>query len=99
MMIIRCQNGRLLEAAHVVEWGTHTETEGDETTHTVIAKTVLDTTIEIFEGTEEECEIRLDEIYASRTEEGNALRHLCKGLAKRDDQLEASVRRVTATIK
>ena len=91
-MIIRCQNGGLLESDHVVEWDTHTEGE----THTVIAKTILDTTVEIFEGTAEECEVRLDEIYASRTEEGNALRHVCKELAERDDKLEASIRRLTA---
>ena len=51
-MIIRCQSGRLLNAAHVVGWDTHTEGEANEERYTVIAETILDTTIEIFEGTQ-----------------------------------------------
>ena len=94
-MIIRCQSGRLLNAAHVVEWDTQTEGEGNEERHTVTAKTVLDTTIEIFEGTQDECQIRLNEIY----KEGNTLRHLCEGLAKRDDKLAAAIKRLAAIIK
>lgn len=97
-MIIKCQNGRLLEADHVVEWDKQVEDAGDKQKHTVIAKTILDTTIEVFEGTEEECQIRLDEIYASRTEESNILRHLCKGLAQQDDKLAAAIRRLITTI-
>ena len=38
-MIFRCQNGRLLNAVHVVEWDKHTEGEGEEQRHTVTAKT------------------------------------------------------------
>ena len=99
-MIIRCQNGGLLDTNHVVGWDKHTEeTQDNEEKHTVIAKTVLDTTVEIFEGTQEECQIRLDEVYASLNEEGNTLRHLCKGLAERDDKLAAAIKRLAAIIK
>ena len=97
-MIIRCQTGRLLNAGHVVEWDKHTEGEGEEQRHTVTAKTIHDTSVEIFRGTQEECQIRLDEIYASLSEEGVMLRHLCDGLAKRDDKLAAAIRRLIATI-
>ena len=37
-MIIRCQNGSLLNSDHVVEWDKHTEGERNEEEHTVIAK-------------------------------------------------------------
>ena len=98
-MIISCQNGSLLNTDHVVEWDKQTEeSEDNEEKHTVIAKTILDTTIQIFEGTQEECQIRLDEIYASLSEESNTLRHLCDGLSKRDDTLAAAIRRVITTI-
>ena len=97
-MIIRCQDGRLLNSGHVVEWDQQAEGEGDEQSHTVTAKTTLDTSVEIFEGTQDECETRLDEIYASLNEEGNTLRHLCDGLAKRDDKLAAAMRRLAAII-
>ena len=98
-MIIRCQNGRLLSADHVVEWDKQTEeSEDNEEKHTVIARTILDTSIEIFEGTQDECQIHLDEIYASLNEESNGLRHLCDGLAKRDDKLAAAMRRLMTTI-
>lgn len=95
-MIIRCQNGRLLNADHVVEWNKHTESEDNETRHTVTAQTILDTSVEIFEGTAEECQLRLDEIYESLSEESNILRHLCNGLATRDDKLAAAIRRLIA---
>ena len=97
-MIIKCQNGSLLNTDHVVEWDKHTAGDGEEQRHTVIAKIILDTTIQIFEGTQEECQIRLDEIYASLSEESNTLRHLCDGLAKRDDTLAASIRRLITVI-
>ena len=93
-MIIRCQNGRLLDANHVVVWQRVTEGEGDTETHTVVAQTVLDTTVEVFQGTKEECAVRLDEIYAVLSEEGESLRHLCDGLAKRDDKLASSMQRL-----
>ena len=54
-MFIRCQSGRLLNTDCVVYWDTQTEGEGDEQTHTVIAKTVLDTTVDVFQGTLEDC--------------------------------------------
>ena len=97
-MIIRCQSGRLLNAAHVVEWDTQTEGEANEERHTVIAETVLDTTVEIFEGTQDECQVRLAEIDASLNKEHNTLRHLCEGLTKRDDKLSATIRRLIAKI-
>ena len=97
-MIIRCQNGRLLNANHVVEWDKDSEGEGEEQKHTVIAKTILDTAVEIFQGTQEECEIRLDEIYVSLSEETAMLRHLCEGLANRDDKLASSIKRLIGTI-
>ena len=97
-MIVKCQNGRLLNTGCVVEWDKHTEGEGDEQRHTVIAKTILDTSIEVFQGTQDECQTRLDEIYASLSEESNTLRHLCDGLAKRDDKLAAAMRRLAAII-
>ena len=99
-MIIRCQNGRLLNSDHVVEWDKQTEeSEGNEEKHAAIAKTILDTSIQIFEGTQEECQIRLDEIDASLAEERTMLRHLCHALAKRDDTLAAAIKRLAATIK
>ena len=100
-MIIRCQNGRLLNSDHVVEWDKQQteESEGNEAQHTVIARTVLDTTVEIFEGTQAECQIRLDEIDASLAEERTMLRHLCHALAERDDTLAAAIKRLAATIK
>ena len=99
-MIIRCQNGRLLNSDHVVEWDKQTEeSEGNEEEHAAIAKTILDTTVEIFEGTQEECQIRLDEIDASLAEERTMLRHLCHALAKRDDRLASAIKRLAATIK
>ena len=77
-MIIRCQNGRLLNTDHVVEWDKQTEEgEDNEEKHTVTARTVLDTSVEIFEGTQDECQTRLDTIYASLSEESTRLRHLC----------------------
>ena len=97
-MIIRCQNGRLLNSDHVVEWDKQTEGEGNEEEHAAIAKTILDTSVEIFEGTQEECQIRLDEIDTSLTEERTMLRHLCHALAKRDDKLAAAIRRLIKTI-
>ena len=98
-MIIRCQNGGLLNSDHVVEWSKQTEESDDnEEKHTVIAKTILDTTIEIFEGTQEECERRLGEIYGMLSAESTTLRHLCDGLAKRDDKLAAAMKRLVATI-
>ena len=98
-MIIRCQNGRLLNADHVVEWDTKTEeSEDNEEKHTVTAQTVLDTTVEVFEGTQDECQTRLDTIYTSLSEESTRLRHLCDGLAKRDDKLAATMKRLIATI-
>ena len=98
-MIIRCQNGKLLNSDHVVEWDKQTAGDGDEQRHTVIAKTILDTTIEIFEGTQDECQTRLDTIYASLSEESTRLRHLCDGLAKRDDKLGAAMRRLAEKLK
>ena len=98
-MIIRCQNGSLLNSDHVVEWDKHTAGDGDEQRHTVIAKTILATSVEVFEGTQEECERRLGEIYASLSEESTRLRHLCDGLAKRNDKLGAAMKRLVATIK
>ena len=100
-MIFRCQNGRLLNTDHVVEWENHVESEGDdnEQRHTVTAKTVLDTSVEIFEGTQDECQTRLDTIYTSLSEESTRLRHLCDGLAKRDDKLAATMKRFVATLK
>ena len=98
-MIIRCQNGRLLNTDHVVEWDTQTEeSEGNEERHTVTATTILGTSVEIFEGTQDECQTRLDTIYASLSEESTRLRHLCDGLAKRDDKLGAAMKRLVATI-
>ena len=41
-MIIRCQNGRLLNADHVVEWHKSTSGENEEQRHTVTAKTILE---------------------------------------------------------
>ena len=97
-MIIRCQNGSLLNSDHVVEWDKHTAGDGDEQRHTVTAKTILDTSVEIFQGTQDECQTRLDTIYASLSEESTRLRHLCDGLAKRDDKLAAAMKRLVATI-
>ena len=97
-MIIRCQNGKLLNSDHVVEWDKQTEGEGNEEEHAAIAKTILDTTVEIFEGTQEECERRLGEIYGMLSAESTTLRHLCDGLAKRDDKLAAAMKRLVATI-
>ena len=96
-MIIRCQNGRLLNSDHVVEWDTKTTGEGDEERHTVTAQTVLDIPRAVFEGAQDECERRLDEIYASLSEESTMLRHLCDGLARRDDKLAATVKRFIRT--
>ena len=81
-------------ANHVVVWEKVTEGEGDTETHTVVAQTVLDTSVEVFQGTEVECAVRLDEIYAVLSEEGESLRHLCDGLAKRDDKLASSMQRM-----
>ena len=92
-MIIRCQNGNLLNSEHVVEWSKQTEGEGDEQRHTVTAQTVLDIPVEVFEGTQEECETRLGEIDGMLSEESTMLRHLCDGLARRDDKLAATVKR------
>ena len=98
-MIIRCQSGCLLNSGHVVEWDTQTEGEDNEERHTVTAKTILDTTVEIFEGTLEECETRLAEIDASINEDSRMLRHLCEGFAKRDDKLAATMKRLIAISK
>ena len=50
-MIFRCQNGRLLNTDHVVEWGKQTEESDDnEQRHTATAKTILDTSVEVFQG-------------------------------------------------
>ena len=94
---VTCQNQEACWiATHVVVWQRLTEGEGDTETHTVVAQTVLDTTVEVFQGTEAECEVRLDEIYAVLSEEGESLRHLCDGLAKRDDKLASSMQRLIA---
>ena len=93
-MIIRCESGKLLDTRHVVEWDIESEGEGDDTVHTVVAKTVLDTSVEVFRGTEEACGIRLSEIYADLSEDGSTLRHLCESLAKRDDKLSALINRL-----
>ena len=95
-MIIRCQNGVLLDSSHVVVWQRVTEGDGDTETHTVVAQTVLDTTVEVFQGTEAECVVRLHEIYAELHEDTRTLRHLCDGLAKRDDKLASSMQRLIA---
>ena len=65
-MIFRCQNGRLLNTDHVVEWDKATEESDDnEQRHTVTATTILGTSVEVFEGTQDECQTRLDTIYTS----------------------------------
>lgn len=97
-MIIQCQNGRLLNAVHIVEWE-NGSTPDDKEQHTVIAKTILNEPVEIYRGTKEKCDIRMDEIYASLSEESTMLRHLCKGLAERDDKLSAVISRLIRTIK
>ena len=98
-MIFRCQNGRLLNTDHVVEWDKQTEPSDDnEEKHTVTAKTVLDTTVEVFEGAQDECERCLGKIYGMLSVESRTLRHLCDGLAKRDDKLAAAMKRLVATI-
>ena len=98
-MIIKCQSGRLLNTDHIVEWDKQTEESDDnEARHTVTATTVLAASVEIFQGTQDECQTRLDTIYTSLSEESTRLRHLCDGLAKRDDKLAAAMRRVVATI-
>ena len=98
-MIIRCQSGGLLNTDHVVQWDKQTEeSEGNEERHTVTATTILAASVEIFQGTQDECQTRLDTIYTSLSEESTRLRHLCDGLAKRDDKLAAAMRRVVATI-
>ena len=81
-MIIRCQSGCLLNSGHVVEWDTQTEAEDNEERHTVTAKTILDTTVEIFEGTLEECETRLAEIDESINEDGRMLASFMRGLCE-----------------
>ena len=93
-MIISCESGKLLDTAHVVEWDIEVEGEGDDTVHTVVAKTVLDTSVEVLRGTEEACGIRLAEIYSELSEEDRTLRHLCESFAKRDDKLSALVNRL-----
>ena len=98
-MIIKCQNGRLLNSDHVNQWDKQTEESDDnEERHTVTATTVLATSVEVFEGTQEECERRLGEIYGMLSVESTTLRHLCDGLAKRDDKLAAAMKRLVATI-
>ena len=98
-MIIRCQSGGLLNTDHVVEWDKQTEeSEDNEERHTVTATTVLAASVEIFQGTQDECQTRLDTIYASLSEESTRLRHLCDGLAERDDKLGAAMKRLVATI-
>ena len=99
-MIIKCQNGRLLNTDHIVEWDKQTEESDDnEQRHTVTAKTILGTSVEVFQGTQDECQTRLDTIYASLSEESTRLRHLCDGLAKRDDKLAAAMKRLVETLK
>ena len=62
---------------------TDRKTKDDEQRHTVTAKTILDATVEIFEGTLEECETRLAEIDGSINEDSRMLRHhLCDGLGE-----------------
>ena len=98
-MIIRSRNDRVLNTNHVVEWLVFTEGEGENQRHTVTAKTILDTSVEIFEGTQAECETRLDAIYINLDEEVKSLYHLSNVLAKRDDRLTSAIKRLAATIK
>ena len=78
-MIIECQEGRLLESRHVVEWYT-VEREGDhiEDTHALVAKTALNTAVEVAIGSEEECEAARDKIKRALGEEHMMLRHLSR---------------------
>ena len=79
-MIIRCQNGGLLNTDHVVQWDKQTEESDDnEERHTVTAKTILAASVEVFQGTQDECQTRLDTIYASLSEESTRLRHCAMG--------------------
>ena len=90
---------RLLQSSHVVHWDTGRTGEGDEQTHTVSAHTVLDTVVEVFRGTESECEAVRDKIKRELGEEHMMLRHLCEGLAHRDDRLAKSIVRLTHGIQ
>ena len=98
-MIIRCQSGRLLETAHVVEWDTDTDDEGNEQRHTVTAKTILGTTIEVFRGEASECVIRLREIEDSLNNEHTLLMQICKGFAERDDTLSKSIAQLASALQ
>ena len=97
-MVIRCQDGKLLNSDTIVEWEKQTEGMGDAQTHKVMAKTILDTSIEIFQGTDEECDSQLYDIYQKLYEESNKLHELYKESAKRDDKLITAIRRLIRTI-
>ena len=73
--------------------------EANEQTHTVSAHTVLDTVVEVFRGTESECEAVRDKIKRALGEEHMMLRHLCEGFRTRDDTLSKSVKRTTHAIR
>ena len=92
-MIIQCQNGKLLESAHVVEWDVVEDSENPGR-FTVQAKTVLDTDCEVFRGNEPECVEYRDWIQATLSEEPRMLRQLCDGLKERDEKLAAVLRRL-----
>lgn len=92
-MIIRCQNGGLLESIHVVNWDV-VEDSTKKGRYMVIAKTVLDTDCEVFRGNEPECEDYRDWIQATLSEEPRMLRQLCDGLKERDEKLAAALRRL-----
>ena len=97
-MIVRCQDGGLLETDHVVRWGKQPHPHSKPGTEVVVAKTVLDTDVQVYEGTPEACDQYLEDINARRDEERTVLRHLCEGLVKRNDALAAAINRLIATL-
>lgn len=97
-MIIRCQDGGLLESAHVVQWESRAPQPKAKQVHTVIAKTVLGTDVQVFQGDAAECADYVARLERDVSEEPRMLRQLCNDLAKQDDTLRASIQRLAAII-
>ena len=96
-MIIQCQNGRLLNANHVVQWEPPASVdEGEEKSYNIVAKTVLGTEVEVFRGESSECYFYFDNLSNTLIEDDKKLHQLSKDMAKRTDKLEMMTHRLIA---
>ena len=103
-MIIRCQDGRLLNAEYVVDWCNEAlpvepnavEDDNAEPLYSINATRIDGTTVKVFTGTENDCYAHLDEIHTLLSQESHEVRVLYRALLKRTDKLDNAIRKFVA---